>query len=106
MTLLLCMVILYGKHAGQHGAAYSWLQIDGNLVLKHKNRSPYWDTKSGGKGVGPYRLELRDDCVVVIRDSAVRWHMCQRCTSLHGSKLSSIWHASAFFPGGHARHPL
>jgi hypothetical protein len=47
------------------------LQDDGNLVAKHRDRSPYWDTKSGGKGVGPYKLEIRDDCVVFIRDSQV-----------------------------------
>jgi hypothetical protein len=45
------------------------MQMDGNLVAKHVGGAPYWDTKSGGQGsCDPYKLELRDDCVVVIRD--------------------------------------
>jgi hypothetical protein len=50
------------------------LQVDGNLVAKHRDKSPYWDTKSANKGVGPYKLEIRDDCVLFIRDSTVSYH--------------------------------
>jgi hypothetical protein len=44
-------------------------QIDGNLVAKYKDGTPYWDTHTSvNGGCSPYKLELRDDCVAVIRD--------------------------------------
>jgi hypothetical protein len=70
--------ISYNSCNGCTCSATSCLQEDGNLVLKHSDKTPYWDTKSGGKGVGPYRLELRDDCVVLIRDSNVGFWTSQQ----------------------------
>jgi hypothetical protein len=48
------------------------LQDDGNIVAKHMDRSPYWDTHTGPNSYcAPYKAEIRDDCVVALRDCQV-----------------------------------
>jgi hypothetical protein len=45
-------------------------QVDGNLVLKDLNGTPYWSTGTSNKGVAPYQLVMQTSGVAHILDSA------------------------------------
>jgi hypothetical protein len=59
-------------------------QVDGNLVAKYEDNIPYWSSRSGPNDrCRPYTLEIRDDCVAVIRDCKVR-------TMLYGPTVTEV----------------
>jgi hypothetical protein len=45
------------------------MQGDGNLVLYDSADTALWDSKTSGKGTGPYRAVMQDDCNFVVYDS-------------------------------------
>jgi hypothetical protein len=52
----------------QYGPYQFILQDDGNFKVIKKD-GWFWSTDTNGKGVGPYKLELKDTCDLVLTDS-------------------------------------
>lgn len=48
--------------------SYLVMQSDGNLVLYDSSNKAFWNTKSNGRGVGPFTLKLNPDGTLQIID--------------------------------------